>query len=170
VVANASPAKRQQAQQQQQQIDVPTFWTRNYFMQQQQPSAPSSSPTRLTAPAACAVAALGAALLALMPADAAHAAAHGADLPAHLAPAYDLSEGGQEFWGNVARYGRYFVTVMLGTGYVMVRPLLGLFRNPLTGVLAVVGIAGALYGVKITLDAMLGLSEFEYLPPSQVGF
>jgi hypothetical protein len=27
--------------------------------------------------------------------------------------------------GNVIRYGRYFVTVMLGTGYVMLRPIAG---------------------------------------------
>ena len=31
---------------------------------------------------------------------------------AAVQPAYDLSEG-QEFWGNVVRYGRYFVTVMV---------------------------------------------------------
>ena len=42
---------------------------------------------------------------------------------AHQGPMADLSEGGPEFWSNVLRYGRYFVTVMLGTGYVMLRPI-----------------------------------------------
>jgi hypothetical protein len=41
----------------------------------------------------------------------------------HSAPMllYQLAEGGPDFWSNVVRYGRYFVTVMLGTGYVMVQ-------------------------------------------------
>ncbi|KIZ07794.1 hypothetical protein MNEG_0152 [Monoraphidium neglectum] len=108
--------------------------------------------------------ALGAALLALLPPDAAHAAATGGDVNAQVNASFDLGEG-EEFWGNVARYGRYFVTVMLGTGYVMVRPLVGLFKNPVSGVLAVVALGAFGYGMKVTLDAMLGLSQpFEYLP------
>ena len=124
-------------------------------------------------------AALAAALAAAGPAAAAAAAAHAAAAPGGaaaaaagpgLAPSFDLAEG-EEFWGNVARYGRYFVTVMLGTGYVMVRPIAGLFKNPLTGALAVAGLAGGAYGLKVTLDAMLGLSApFDYLPPDSVGF
>lgn len=31
--------------------------------------------------------------------------------------------------GNVLRYGRYFVTVMLGTGYVMLRPIAGIWTE-----------------------------------------
>jgi hypothetical protein len=82
----------------------------------------------------------------------------------HAQPTFDLAEN-QEFWGNVARYGRYFVTVMLGTGYVMLRPIVGMFKNPLTGLLAVALVSGAVYGTKITLDAMLGLggvAQVEY--------
>ena len=76
----------------------------------------------------------------------------------HHAPLFDVAEG-EEFWGNVVRYGRYFITVMLGTGYVMLRPLVGMFKNPLTGILAVALVSGAIYGTKITVDAMLGLSS-----------
>jgi hypothetical protein len=43
----------------------------------------------------------------------------------------------QEFFSNVLRYGRYFVTVLLGTGYVMVKPIAGMFKNPFTAVLAI---------------------------------
>ena len=164
--------------QQQQQLDAATFLARGYLLSQQQDhqqqqqqylsqqqhlSQQHEPAAAIRAAGLAAAVGLGAALLALTPA-AAHAAPD-------LNPASgDLAEG-QEFWGNVARYGRYFVTVMLGTGYVMVRPLLGLFKNPLTGALAVVAIGGAAYGVKVTLEAMLGISEpFDYLPPTSVGF
>jgi hypothetical protein len=176
--APAAPAAQQEREQQL--LDVPTFWARGLLLSQQQQASGSgngsgsgrgasgadatSSGRAPAAAAACAALALGAALLAAAPAHAADAAQQ---LPG---PAFDVAEG-EEFWGNVARYGRYFVTVMLGTGYVMVRPLLGLFKNPVTGVLALVGIAGAVVGVKVTLDAMLGLSQpFDYLPPTSVGF
>lgn len=78
-------------------------------------------------------------------------------------PIYDLAEG-QEFWGNVARYARYFVTVMLGTGYVMLRPLAGMFKNPISAILAIGGLVGGAYFMKFTLEAMLGMAEpFEYV-------
>jgi hypothetical protein len=90
-------------------------------------------------------------------ASAAHAAAAAAS--ASASPLYALSEG-EDFFANVARYGRYFVTVMLGTGYMMAKPVVGLFKKgPVTAVLALGGGAAALYGVKFTLDAMLGLSD-----------
>ena len=49
---------------------------------------------------------------------------------AHQGPIADLAEGGPEFWSNVLRYGRYFVTVMLGTGYVMLRPITSEDKGP----------------------------------------
>lgn len=73
-------------------------------------------------------------------------------------PQYDLAEN-QEFWSNVVRYGRYFVTVMLGTGYVMLRPLRSMMDRPTTALLAVAGVVGLFIFVKFTLDAMLGLSD-----------
>lgn len=76
----------------------------------------------------------------------------------HAVEQFQLAEG-QEFWGNVLRYGRYFVTVMLGTGYVMLRPLAGAFKNPVSGVLAVAGVVGSVVLVKVTLEAMLGINE-----------
>lgn len=103
----------------------------------------------------------GAALLCMLPVDPAHAG----DLQHlhHAASAqFDLAEN-EDFWGNVARYGRYFVTVMLGTGYVMVKPLLNAFKNPVSGVLAVSAIVALVFGIKVTLELMLGLSSgFDY--------
>jgi hypothetical protein len=73
------------------------------------------------------------------------------------------AEGGEEFFGNVARYGRYFVTVMLGTGYVILRPIVDMFKNPFSAILAIVLVTGAVVGTKVTLDAMLGLDfQVEY--------
>ena len=112
--------------------------------------------------AAAPASALAALALALAAADPASAAA-AAD-PQHAAssapiPLYALSEG-EDFFANVARYGRYFVTVMLGTGYMMAKPVIGLVKKgPLTAALTVGGGLVAFYGVKFTLDAMLGLSD-----------
>jgi len=119
----------------------------------------------VSAAPAGALLALALTLAAASPAEAAEhtaAAAHAAAAPAAatpLAPLYSLSEG-EDFFANVARYGRYFVTVMLGTGYMMVKPVVGLVKKgPLTAVLALGGGAAAVLAVKFTLDAMLGLSE-----------
>lgn len=67
-----------------------------------------------------------------------------------------------------ARYGRYFVTVMLGTGYIMVKPIAGLFKNPVSGAIAVVGIAGTAYFVYFTVNAMLGITDPVGYEPSSI--
>jgi hypothetical protein len=40
----------------------------------------------------------------------------------------DLAEGDEPLLVNVARYGKYFVTVMLGTGYVIAKPVVAMFK------------------------------------------
>jgi hypothetical protein len=137
----------------------------------QQPStsrAGSSAEQRGEWTAASAPGLLAAAAAVVFIAGTSGGAAHAADLHAgaaqHLQPLADLAEG-EEFWGNVGRYARYFVTVMLGTGYVMARPVIELFKKPVTAVLAVIGVAGTAALLKFTLDAMLGISEpvsYEY--------
>jgi len=81
--------------------------------------------------------------------------------PQHHGPLFDLAED-EDFLANVVRYGRYFVTVMLGTGYVMVKPLLNAFKRPVSAVLAIVAIVGLTLGIKVTLEAMLGVTEYAY--------
>lgn len=106
--------------------------------------------------------------VALAAPEAAHAHGHSLDDAAHaLAPQYELA-GEESFLTNVARYGRYFVTVMLGTGVVMLRPLAGMFKNPVTGILAVAGLVGGAVFLKFTLELMLGMTDagpmgFEYV-------
>ena len=76
-----------------------------------------------------------------------------------------------DFLSNVARYGRFFVTVMLGTVSVMTRPFTNMLKNPVSGVLAIVGLVGGVVLMKITLEAMLGMSEAQdYVPGAVAGF
>jgi len=76
---------------------------------------------------------------------------------------FDIAEPTEPtLFANVVRYGRYFVTVMLGTGYMMVKPIQGaLSKNPVSAAFAVAGVIGAFIGAKITLEAMLGLGTVE---------
>ncbi|KAF5838047.1 hypothetical protein DUNSADRAFT_3481 [Dunaliella salina] len=75
-----------------------------------------------------------------------------------LQPQFDLA-GGEDLLTNIARYGRYFITVMLGTGYVMLRPLAGAFKNPLSSILATAGLIGGAVLLKFTLELMLGVTD-----------
>jgi hypothetical protein len=114
--------------------------------------------------------ALAALLVLLAPAEPASADALHSTAAVHASPLFDVAEG-EEFWGNVAKYGRYFVTVMLGTGYVMVQPLVAAFKRPVTAIVAIVGVGGAAVLLKFTLDAMLGIQEpFAYEPGNVVPY
>lgn len=65
----------------------------------------------------------------------------------------------EEFWSNLARYGRYFVTVLLGTAYTAVKPLGNLLKNPVTAAITVGVIAGLYFFVNATLKGMLGVNQ-----------
>merc|ERR1712054_416804 len=65
----------------------------------------------------------------------------------------------EEFSANMVRYTRYFLTVMLGTTYMMIKPVTSLFNARLSSFLAFCGILGILYFLYFILIAMVGLSE-----------
>lgn len=67
----------------------------------------------------------------------------------------------EDFWGNVYAYIRYFFSVLLGTAYVAVRPIAGLFKKPVTAFFTVFALVGLLVFVSVTVNAMLGLSNNE---------
>eukprot|EP01025_Chloroclados_australasicus_P043995 TRINITY_DN4732_c1_g1_i1.p2 TRINITY_DN4732_c1_g1~~TRINITY_DN4732_c1_g1_i1.p2 ORF type:complete len:209 (-),score=9.19 TRINITY_DN4732_c1_g1_i1:240-866(-) len=71
---------------------------------------------------------------------------------------YDLAQE-QEFWSNVVRYIRFFITVMLGTGTVMLKPIQGILKNPVSAVIFISVVVLAGIGLKFTLNAMLGMDE-----------
>lgn len=78
----------------------------------------------------------------------------------------ELAEGDTGFWANVLRYISYFFSVLLGTAYVALKPLVDLFRRPTTAILAVGGIVGLAAFVNFTVQAMLGVTDagFDYTP------
>merc|ERR1712224_302480 len=65
--------------------------------------------------------------------------------------------GSEDFISNMVTYGRYFITVMLGTTYMMIKPVTTLFNDRLTGFLAICALGGVIYFVYFTLYSMLGL-------------
>lgn len=105
------------------------------------------------------IAALGSCMLlgAAEPALAAHAAP-GGDHAAVSQLLGDLAEN-EDFWGNVLRYISYFFSVLLGTAYIAVKPLIELMKKPTTAVLVVGGLAGLFFFVSFTVQAMLGMNE-----------
>lgn len=114
-------------------------------------------------PSTVAVAAMIGLALSADPASASDASgALEASTSASAMPLMDLSE--EPLLANIARYARYFVTVMLGTGYVMLRPFQGLLKNPITAVLGVGGLVAFAFLIKYTVELMLGLEVYEYDP------
>lgn len=80
----------------------------------------------------------------------------------HQAPQelYRLAEN-EDFWSNMARYSRFFVSVMAGTAYTMLKPFGRLLKNPITAAV-IVGSGVLLYlFISSTLKAMLGLDDPE---------
>ncbi|MEA5466649.1 DUF751 family protein [Leptothoe sp. PORK10 BA2] len=64
----------------------------------------------------------------------------------------------QEFFSNVSRYPRYFISFTLGVLYSVIKPLLPLFENPVTAVALVSAVIAGFICLSFTLRAMLGLA------------
>jgi hypothetical protein len=63
-----------------------------------------------------------------------------------------------DFWDNILRYPRYFVTIILGIFFALfgwVKPLL---EKPVTAIALVTFLVTALIFVGLTLRGMLGLA------------
>lgn len=116
----------------------------------------------------CSLVAAAALIVYLLPTDAASAA----DAAHHHQPLYTVAEGGgEEFWSNVARYVRYFFSVLLGTAYTAVKPLADAFKRPTSAILAISLIIGGSVLLRFTLNAMLGIEEpFVYEPGNLVPY
>jgi hypothetical protein len=87
-------------------------------------------------------------------------AAAAADLqqPHHWEVVGDIGEN-EEFWSNVGRYISYFFSVLLGTAYVAVRPVVELLRKPQTAVPVVIVTGLLLALVSFTVQSMLGMNS-----------
>ncbi len=64
----------------------------------------------------------------------------------------------QEFFENVSRYPRYFITFTLGIFFFLFERLKPLLERPLTAVALIGLIIGVFAFTFFTLQAMLGLS------------
>lgn len=64
----------------------------------------------------------------------------------------------QEFFNNISRYPRFFITFTLGIFFALFELLKPLFQKPVTAI-ALIGffVGGALF-ISFTLQAMLGIS------------
>merc|ERR1719235_1079466 len=65
----------------------------------------------------------------------------------------------ENFLSNLVAYAKYFFTVMLGTTYMMTKPIISLFNTRTSGLLALCGIVGLVYFIYFTLSTMLGLTD-----------
>lgn len=63
----------------------------------------------------------------------------------------------QDFWENISRYPRYFITIILGVFLNFLAPLVPLMKRPVTAIALIGLLLGSLAFVTFTLRAMLGL-------------
>jgi hypothetical protein len=64
----------------------------------------------------------------------------------------------QDFWQNVSRYPRYFITFTLGVLYTLVEPLAPMMKRPITAIALIGFVIAAFTFLSFTLRAMLGLN------------
>jgi hypothetical protein len=62
-----------------------------------------------------------------------------------------------EFWENVFRFPRFFISSMIGLIFIIVGPFLNLLRRPQTTVIFVFITVSCLIFISLTLKAMLNL-------------
>ncbi|HEY9626649.1 MAG TPA: DUF751 family protein [Coleofasciculaceae cyanobacterium] len=64
----------------------------------------------------------------------------------------------EEFFANISRYPRYFISFTLGILLTALSPLLPMFKRPSTAIAAVSVLVAGMVLLSFTLRAMLGLS------------
>ncbi|NEQ40916.1 MAG: DUF751 family protein [Okeania sp. SIO3I5] len=64
----------------------------------------------------------------------------------------------QEFFNNVSRYPRYFITITLGIFFFLFDQLKPLLNKPITAIALIGLIIGTFTFLTLTLQAMLGIN------------
>lgn len=82
-------------------------------------------------------------------------------------PIADIAEN-TDFWANVLRYISYFFSVLLGTAYVAIQPIINLLKRPTTAILVIIGGAALYFFVSTTVGAMLGMNDIIDYEPSSI--
>ncbi|MBW4654118.1 MAG: DUF751 family protein [Kaiparowitsia implicata GSE-PSE-MK54-09C] len=67
----------------------------------------------------------------------------------------------QDFFNNISRYPRYFISFTLGVLLTLFQPFRPLFQRPSTAILASVLLLAAFAFLTFTLRAMLGLNAVQ---------
>ncbi len=63
----------------------------------------------------------------------------------------------KDFLENVLRYPKFLVLITAGVLSVALKPLVDLWRRPITAIALVIGSISSLVGLSLVLRAMLGL-------------
>jgi hypothetical protein len=64
-----------------------------------------------------------------------------------------------DFWENVLRFPRFFISAMVGLVFTIIGPFLNLLRRPQTTIIFVFISIGSLVFITLTLQAMLSLDN-----------
>jgi uncharacterized protein YqhQ len=64
----------------------------------------------------------------------------------------------QDFWENVFRYPRFFITIILGIFFFLFERVRPLMSRPVTAIALIGILVGGIAFITFTLRAMLGLS------------
>jgi len=64
-----------------------------------------------------------------------------------------------DFWENVLRFPRFFISAMLGLVFTIIGPFLNLLRRPQTTVIFIFIAVSSLVFISLTLKAMLDIDS-----------
>lgn len=64
-----------------------------------------------------------------------------------------------DFWENVLRFPRFFISAMIGLIFTIIGPFLNLLRRPQTTIIFIFITVGSLVFITLTLQAMLSLDS-----------
>lgn len=64
-----------------------------------------------------------------------------------------------DFWENVLRFPRFFVSSMLGLVFTIIGPFLNLLRHPQTTIIFILITLSSIIFISLTLKAMLNIDN-----------
>jgi hypothetical protein len=62
-----------------------------------------------------------------------------------------------DFWNNISRYPRFFISSVLGTALVIITPLRNLFKVPKLRIFLIILIFGIIGLLYFTIRSMVGM-------------
>ena len=62
-----------------------------------------------------------------------------------------------DFWNNISRYPRFFISSVLGTALVIITPLRNLFKVPKLRIFLIILIFGIIGLLYFTIKSMVGM-------------